>query len=185
MMHSEKAVKAITAAIELFGKNGFDNTSTQSIAKHAGIGNATLFKYFETKDVLIRTAYFETKKKMIEAIKVDLDPSLEFEPLLRKIWSNMFEWILENPLDYNFTQQIVASRYYDPAVEELVDKELFFFKVAINTAIKNQQILELPLELIQSVMMSFLNLAVAMRASETPVKEQEIYQLMLNSMKIK
>jgi len=183
-MKMDKAKQAITAAIDLFGQQGFDNTSTQSIAKHAGIGNATLFKYFESKDVLIREAYLAAKKDLIACIKQGLDPTLSFEPMLRAIWLNFFSWCLEKPMMYSFVCQIASSRFHDAQVEELVDSEMLFFKMAISSAKSNQQIADLPLEVIQGTIMAFINLAVQFHTEEPIVGESVFYNLMLNSLEI-
>nr|WP_211089280.1 TetR/AcrR family transcriptional regulator [Lactobacillus sp. HBUAS51381] len=44
---------ALVAAMDLFSKDGFDGTSTVDIAKAAGISQATIFKYFHTKQDLL------------------------------------------------------------------------------------------------------------------------------------
>ncbi|WP_156470434.1 TetR/AcrR family transcriptional regulator [Levilactobacillus senmaizukei] len=44
---------ALVAAMELFAETGFDGTSTSQIAEHAGISQATIFKYFHTKQDLL------------------------------------------------------------------------------------------------------------------------------------
>ena len=45
--------KTIAAAIKLFAKQGYHGTSTLQIAKEAGISQATVFKYFKTKEDLL------------------------------------------------------------------------------------------------------------------------------------
>ena len=44
---------ALVAAMELFSEDGFDGTSTVDVAKKAGISQATIFKYFHTKQDLM------------------------------------------------------------------------------------------------------------------------------------
>lgn len=44
---------ALVAAVELFSDTGFDGTSTVQIAEKAGISQATIFKYFHTKQDLL------------------------------------------------------------------------------------------------------------------------------------
>ncbi|MGQ4558123.1 TetR/AcrR family transcriptional regulator [Levilactobacillus hammesii] len=44
---------ALVAAMTLFSENGFDGTSTVDVAKAAGISQATIFKYFHTKQDLM------------------------------------------------------------------------------------------------------------------------------------
>lgn len=45
--------KTLEAAIILFGKKGYNGTSTLEIAKAAGVSQATVFKYFGTKEDLL------------------------------------------------------------------------------------------------------------------------------------
>ena len=49
--HGKK--KTIEAAINLFAKQGYHGTSTLQIAKEAGVSQATVFKYFKTKEDLL------------------------------------------------------------------------------------------------------------------------------------
>ncbi len=44
--------KVILSAIELFASQGFHGTSTAQLAKNAEVSQATIYKYFETKDEL-------------------------------------------------------------------------------------------------------------------------------------
>ena len=45
--------KIMRSAVELISTKGYDGTSTLHIAEHAGLSQATLFKYFKTKDDLL------------------------------------------------------------------------------------------------------------------------------------
>ena len=45
--------KTIEATIKLFAKQGYHGTSTLQIAKEAGVSQATVFKYFKTKEDLL------------------------------------------------------------------------------------------------------------------------------------
>lgn len=42
--------RIVTAALELFEKQGFDNTTTKEIARRARVAEGTVFNYFETKE---------------------------------------------------------------------------------------------------------------------------------------
>ncbi|WP_261810572.1 TetR/AcrR family transcriptional regulator [Levilactobacillus humaensis] len=44
---------ALITAMRLFSESGFDGTSTVQVAKEAGISQATIFKYFHTKQDLL------------------------------------------------------------------------------------------------------------------------------------
>ncbi|APX72832.1 TetR/AcrR family transcriptional regulator [Companilactobacillus allii] len=45
--------KVLQAAIKLFSIQGFNGTSTSEIAKESGMSQATIFKYFKSKDDLL------------------------------------------------------------------------------------------------------------------------------------
>ena len=47
--------KTIEAAIKLFAKQGYHGTSTLQIAKEADVSQATVFKYFKTKEDLLHS----------------------------------------------------------------------------------------------------------------------------------
>lgn len=49
--------KIIMTALGLFTEKGFANTTMKEIAKQAGIGDATIYKYFANKDKLIYAYY--------------------------------------------------------------------------------------------------------------------------------
>lgn len=46
--------KVLIAALELFSNNGFHATTTATIAKTAGVSEATIYKYFQSKDDLLK-----------------------------------------------------------------------------------------------------------------------------------
>ena len=64
--NKEKTRKAILrAALELFAKKGFYQTTTKAIARKAGIAEGTLFNYFETKEDLALYFFEEELTKVI------------------------------------------------------------------------------------------------------------------------
>lgn len=52
--------KLINAAADLFVLHGFDKTSMKQIAREAGVGDATIYKYFANKDKLI-LGFYDTR----------------------------------------------------------------------------------------------------------------------------
>ncbi len=50
--------RIIQAAVDLMTEHGFEGTTMKQIARAADIGDATIYKYFPTKEKLV-TAYFE------------------------------------------------------------------------------------------------------------------------------
>ena len=55
------------AALQLFGERGYDSTSTLLIAKSAGVSEALLFKYFQSKEKLFEYLIKQGFQRIVEA----------------------------------------------------------------------------------------------------------------------
>lgn len=56
LKHSDLSAKqqaVLTACLELFSEQGFENTSTADIAKRAGVAEGTVYKHFKTKTAIL------------------------------------------------------------------------------------------------------------------------------------
>lgn len=71
--------KTLLAAIELFSQQGFDGTSTAQIAERAGVSQATIFKYYKTKEDLLNA--------VVEPVISELCPKIQ-EDFIREIKAN-------------------------------------------------------------------------------------------------
>lgn len=71
--------KTLLAAIELFSQQGFDGTSTAQIAEKAGVSQATIFKYYKTKEDLLNA--------VVEPVISELCPKIQ-EDFIREIKAN-------------------------------------------------------------------------------------------------
>lgn len=73
----------IAAAVDLFTEQGFEQTTMKQIARKVGIGDATIYKYFSTKDKIV-FAYYHTKA--IQSVAEYLEEEeLEFYSLQEKL----------------------------------------------------------------------------------------------------
>lgn len=61
---TEKQQKIIDAALELFARNGFHATSTNKVAKHAGVSEGLIFRHFENKNGLLEAIAKMAEEKM-------------------------------------------------------------------------------------------------------------------------
>lgn len=76
---------AVLSAIELFSKQGYDGTSTMAIAKHAGISQATIFKYFKTKQALLKFMLTPIVTNILPNYRQEFFSSLPKKTTLRTI----------------------------------------------------------------------------------------------------
>lgn len=57
---TEKELKIIESAIEVFTEKGFSAATTSEIAKKAGVAEGTIFRYFKTKKDILRGVLIQT-----------------------------------------------------------------------------------------------------------------------------
>lgn len=93
-----KTKKAIlAAAIELFGRYGFEQTSIEQLAKAAGVGKGTVYSYFATKREILQAFYEDELEYVHEqlASKTDQDATI-LEQMMAIYWAE-FQYITRNP----------------------------------------------------------------------------------------
>jgi len=82
----EKAV--IESTIKLVNENGLNNTSISKIAKEAGVSQATLYIYYENKDDLVISIFYDVKSRLASYYHQNLDETDSVEENLRTLWYN-------------------------------------------------------------------------------------------------
>jgi AcrR family transcriptional regulator len=106
---NEKAQQLLDASIDLFASEGFWNTPTARIAKHAGVATGTLFNYFPSKDALIDAVYLHLKQKWIQHIMVGYPANEDVRHCLGHIWFRHIDWGVRYPSYYALKQQLALS----------------------------------------------------------------------------
>ena len=82
MAKEEKRTKIREAAAKLFAEKGFENTTTRDIAGAAGINNAALYYYFDSKEQLLYQILEEVMRTGLDRIaEIELSP----RPLKEKL----------------------------------------------------------------------------------------------------
>lgn len=99
---TEKQKKIIAAAIESFSEKGYAATSTNEIAKKAGVAEGTIFRAFKTKKDLLLSITAPIMTKMIAPFVImDINKVLQndyehLEDFLRAMVKNRMEFINNN-----------------------------------------------------------------------------------------
>jgi AcrR family transcriptional regulator len=99
---TDKQIKIIQAAIELFSEKGYAGSSTSEIAQKAGVAEGTIFRHYKTKkDLLISIVApiminIMGPLLMKEFAKVLNAPYESFEDFLRAVIRNRLEFVRNN-----------------------------------------------------------------------------------------
>ncbi len=84
----EKASKRemiLTAAREIFGEKGYHSTTSEEIAKKAGVGKGTIYQYFESKQDIFQQMQMQYLKQYSENVRALIWDNSTFEDNLRRI----------------------------------------------------------------------------------------------------
>lgn len=105
----EKRMALLESAAHILAEHGIAAAPTSQIAKRAGVAEGTLFRYFETKDVLFNELYFHIKSGMCEELTKRYVPMEDFESRFRSLWDAYIDWGLANPVQNKAVNQLSAS----------------------------------------------------------------------------
>jgi len=103
-------------ALQLFGDKGFENTSTQQIAKAASVSEALIFKHFGSKDQLLDFVVKSGYQRIIEHNRGGLT---ETDPLtfIHSVIDLPYKLVLEEPafwkLQYRLADNNTAQQQHE------------------------------------------------------------------------
>lgn len=123
--------KVLLAALDLFSNQGFHATTTSKIAKAAGVSEATIYKYFQSKDDLL--------KKLLSPLFIELQQDFigslsqyqTLDALVTFIVKDRLEFIKAN---FDFIKLLLQEILTDPKLlqyfKDLISKETDFINVS-------------------------------------------------------
>ncbi|RPI08427.1 MAG: TetR/AcrR family transcriptional regulator, partial [Actinobacteria bacterium] len=80
----------LDAALELFSERTFASTPMPELARRAGVGAGTIYRYFDSKDALVNALFQRWKTEMAETVSGDiptgLTPREQFKHWWRGLW---------------------------------------------------------------------------------------------------
>ncbi|OAS13576.1 TetR/AcrR family transcriptional regulator [Paenibacillus oryzisoli] len=165
---TDKQIKIVQAAVEIFSEKGFAGSSTSEIAQKAGVAEGTIFRHYKTKKELLLSIVTPMMTKLIAPFAVkDFTKVLEadyptVEQFLRAITVNRLEFARKHfPIIKIFMHEIPfhneLREQFKETVAVLVLEKAY---KAIRHFQKQGQLIELPeptaMRLIVSTIMGFL-----------------------------
>ncbi|MDF2960859.1 MAG: TetR/AcrR family transcriptional regulator [Paenibacillus sp.] len=95
---TEKQLKILQSAIEIFSEKGYAASSTSEIAQRAGVAEGTIFRHYKTKKELLMSIVTPMMTKLIAPLilkdftNVLESPYLKYEDFLRAVVRNRLEF---------------------------------------------------------------------------------------------
>lgn len=149
---TEKQLKIMNAAIDIFSEKGYAASSTSEIAQKAGVAEGTIFRHYKTKKDLLISIIAPVMTKLIapfilkDFYKIIDAPYTRYEDFLRAILMNRIEFLQKNlPVLKILLQEIP----FHPELKEIytayvAEHVLVRFKKAMERFQKEGQIIDIP-----------------------------------------
>ncbi len=134
IIKKDKRTAILQAALQIFAENGFHGSPTSLIAERAKVGTGTIYRYFQSKDDLIRELHLELNGKLQTAVFSDFAEGLPLRQRFDNVYENLLRYFLEHPLEFRFLEQFYNSpfgvakrraRWENPDAKETFFNHLF------------------------------------------------------------
>ena len=158
---SDKRTQVLEASIDLFADEGFWNTPTTRIAKHAGVGTGTLFNYFGSKEGLIDEVYIQLKKEWGEHVLAGWPKDATVREQLEHMWFRYLDWGIKYPDRYVLKQQLRLSELVSEHTQAQEEDQLAFIIELFNQAVDNRVLIDIPIEYFGLLMQAQVEAAIA------------------------
>jgi AcrR family transcriptional regulator len=151
---TEKQQKILEAALEIFAEKGFSATSTNEIAKKAGVAEGTIFRHYKTKKDLLLSIVAPTMAKLIAPFIIrDINKVLNtkyerYEDFLKAMILNRQAFLKENMTAFRILIQEIPfhPELKDQFKEHVGNKIVQRFQELVEYYKEKGQILDLPTE---------------------------------------
>lgn len=100
----EKVTRIYKAAVKVVNQDGFYGSSMAKIASEAEVSAATIYLYFENKEDMLNKLYIDLKSRLVNSYLNEETNTTPSKSLFRSIWINHYQYITNNPEEYNFLE---------------------------------------------------------------------------------
>lgn len=104
-----KREKILEATADLIVAQGIQNCPMASIAKQAGCGAGTIYRYFSTKEELIEQLYLSISERMAEYSLENYEKTATVRACFDHIWGRFYEFLSQTPRNIALLDQLWAS----------------------------------------------------------------------------
>jgi AcrR family transcriptional regulator len=107
----DKRADIMRAALELIAEQGFHGAPMSEICAKAGVAAGTIYRYFESKEVLINELHQELEKKINEHIQKSNCAGLSLREGFLCLIRELLRYFIMHPLHFRYIEQYFNSPY--------------------------------------------------------------------------
>lgn len=143
-----KRKKILQAALETFAEQGLHNSPTSQIATVAGVGEGSIYRYFESKDQIITVLHEEIFRQLASAANQEVDMNKPVRDSILGILQRVINYLLHHPQEFRFIEQFHFSPYGSGKRRAPVKRYDQPFFDLLKLGIEQKQIKAMPLEIL-------------------------------------
>jgi len=111
MKTSDKRGDVMQAALELIAERGFHGAPIAEIAEKAGVAAGTIYRYFESKDVLITQLFRELEDKINTTLREGYPVERPLRERFLYLVRELLRYLIAHPLHFRYMEQYFNSPY--------------------------------------------------------------------------
>ena len=119
--------KIVSAAWELFYKQGYDDTTVDEIIELSGTSKGSFYHYFESKDALLGSLSYLFDEKY-EELQAQLDPDRNSFDTLIFLNRELFDMI-DNRIDQQLISRLYSTQLVKKGEKTLLDSNRLYYKL--------------------------------------------------------
>lgn len=112
----------LDAALGLFADCGFGGTAMPDLARAAGVGAGTIYRYFPSKEALANVLYRQCKAKLGETVWHGFDPEAPLRETFLGAWRRMAAFACARPREFRFLELHHHAPYLDDESRALAEQ---------------------------------------------------------------
>jgi AcrR family transcriptional regulator len=111
MKTSDKRRDIMQTALKLIAEQGFHRAPMAEIAEKAGVATGTIYRYFESKDVLITELHRELEDKIMAFLQEGYPSGRPLRERFLYLIRGILRYFITNPLHFRYMEQYFNSPY--------------------------------------------------------------------------
>ncbi len=104
----------LDAALEVMSERGFHGTSVPELAERAGVGAATMYRHFESKEALVNALYVRAKRQFASLLWDGFPQGLAPRKALHEVWTRMARIAVRHHTSLVFMEMHHHASYLSP-----------------------------------------------------------------------
>lgn len=111
MKNTEKHDEIVRTSLKLFTEKGFHGVPMSLIAKKAGVGAGTIYRYFESKDALIKELHHDLEEKISLYLRHGYSTEQPLKDRFLYLIRKLLQYFIAHPLHFRYMEQYFNSPY--------------------------------------------------------------------------